>query len=218
MATLERRLSAAVEELGFGLFAAVLTPAEGRRVLLSNTPAGFVALQRDPHDVMRDPAAWLHEKSLIPFAYGADTYRKARAGDLWDAQAPFGYRSGIGCTLRTPGGGQLEFSVDRPDDLPSDMGALYRLFGAAQMLASHVQSALDRLGRPAPLPAAQLEPQELECLRWAADGKTVQQIGGLLVISERDAARRLQSAARKLGAATCAGAVLRLIEGGSQQP
>ena len=47
-----------------------------------------------------------------------------------------------------------------------------------------------------------LSPRETECLRWAALGKTDNEIGTILTISPRTARFHIENAKKKLGVAT----------------
>jgi LuxR family transcriptional regulator, quorum-sensing system regulator BjaR1 len=57
-------------------------------------------------------------------------------------------------------------------------------------------------------------PREVECLKWAAEGKTEWEISEILSISEHTADKHLSNARRKLGAANCAQAVANAIRWG----
>jgi LuxR family quorum sensing-dependent transcriptional regulator len=54
----------------------------------------------------------------------------------------------------------------------------------------------------------------VECLKWAADGKTEWEISAILSISEHTADKHLANARRKLGAANRAQAVANAIRWG----
>lgn len=56
-----------------------------------------------------------------------------------------------------------------------------------------------------------LTPRELECLQWAAEGKTSWEIGRLLRISERTAIFHVNNASRKLGVCGRQAAVARAV-------
>jgi DNA-binding CsgD family transcriptional regulator len=58
-----------------------------------------------------------------------------------------------------------------------------------------------------PSPNAPLLPRELECLRWAAAGKTKWEIGEILAISERTVKFHLDQARHKLNCVNVAQAV-----------
>jgi DNA-binding CsgD family transcriptional regulator len=55
-----------------------------------------------------------------------------------------------------------------------------------------------------------LSPRELECLEWAAQGKSAWEIGRLLNISRRTAAFHLDNAKTKFGVRTICQAVAKL--------
>lgn len=58
---------------------------------------------------------------------------------------------------------------------------------------------------------ASLTPREIECLKWAAEGKSEWEIGTILSISEHTADKHLANAHRKLGAANRAQAIANAI-------
>lgn len=62
--------------------------------------------------------------------------------------------------------------------------------------------------------AAILTPQEVECLRWAKEGKTNWEIGEILCISEKTAEFHIGNAMRKLGATNRITAVMIAIKRG----
>jgi LuxR family quorum sensing-dependent transcriptional regulator len=57
-------------------------------------------------------------------------------------------------------------------------------------------------------------PREVECLKWAAEGKTEWEISEILSISQHTADKHLSNARRKLGAANRAQAVANAIRWG----
>ena len=59
-----------------------------------------------------------------------------------------------------------------------------------------------------------LTPREIECLKWAADGKTEWEISAILHVSEHTADKHLANAHRKLGAANRSHAVALAIRWG----
>lgn len=63
-------------------------------------------------------------------------------------------------------------------------------------------------------PPARLTPRELECLRWAAQGKTAWDIGEITQLSSRTVESYLKSACLKLGAVTRAQAVASAVRHG----
>ncbi len=65
-----------------------------------------------------------------------------------------------------------------------------------------VVRAIDLKDAPKEAVRAELSPRELQCLQWAAKGKTDAEIGLILGISPRTARFHIENAKRKLGAAT----------------
>ena len=86
------------------------------------------------------------------------------------------------------------------------------IIGDLQKAAVHLQDAIlrsDVFARSMALP--QLSTREVEVLQWVAAGKTYQDIGDILTISDRTVEVHLRSAREKLGALTTVQAVGRAI-------
>lgn len=218
--SLNRHLVGAAEQLGFGLVLAVLirgTLRSGHAWVKSigNTPAGFLEAQRSLDDTLRDPVMTALQRGTAPVLYDQAFYAESGAGDLWDAQAPFDYRTGVACVVHEASHAeQFMLGIDRAAALPNDLVGRTRLMANMQLLTVYAQSAMQRICTPAPSGAPVLADDELECLRWAKDAYTVWQIGDKLAISSVQVQRHQRTAARKLGASSVQGAVLRCIEGG----
>ena len=87
--------------------------------------------------------------------------------------------------------------------------------GGMSLLSELHQLSLPHLPRPQRRAAAQtLTARELECLRWAALGKTTWAIGKLLDISEHTARFHLRNASSKLSASNRQQAVAKAIQMG----
>jgi DNA-binding CsgD family transcriptional regulator len=83
----------------------------------------------------------------------------------------------------------------------------------AMLLSKYLHEACSRsiLGAQQPKPPA-LSPRELQCLDWAAKGKTAWEISRVLAISEHTAIFHLRNAAKKLGTASRQQAVARSVQ------
>ena len=141
----------------------------------------------------------------VPFVYDQALYVQDGAGELWEAQAPFGYRTGISMALHMTGGRHFLLGVDRPDPLPKDPDQVVRMMADLQLLGVFAQETAVRLLLPdasvsAELPS--LTSREQEILRWARDGKSNYVIGQLLNISLSTVNYHLRSAMSKLGVAS----------------
>jgi len=205
--TFERRLKGFAERLDFPLINASLVVEQ------PGSPASIVAIRAatkefqstvDPATARRDPVLQRLKTMSIPFVYDQGLYVSEQAGDLWDEQAPHGYKTGIAMALHMTGGRHFLLGIDRPDALPKDPDALIRLVADFQLLGVYAQETAVRLLLPqvhhSELPA--LNSREQEILRWARDGKSSAVIAQLLNISLSTVNYHLSIAMRKLGVAT----------------
>ena len=155
-----------------------------------------------PEVAARDPTFQTHMKSSLPFIYDQSTYVEAGVGDLWDAMAPFGYRTGVNVTLQLPQNTQFLFSFDRDDDLPADDSHLTHMMANCQLLAVHAHIAASRIveARSNPRPLPRLTPREKEVLQWAMANKSAWSTGQILGLSENTVKFHMKNAMRKLDA------------------
>ncbi len=182
-------------------------------ISVNNVPTGFTEAFNDPSQQRRDPVMQHCKKAAVPIVWDRDTYVSRGMEDVWEAQAAFGYRTGICMALHLPQGRHFMLGVEREQQLPEAPDLLTRLVADLQLFAVHAQDAAFRLMAPAPetlnLPA--LTPRELEALRWTMDGKTAWEVGNIMSISERTAVLHLQNAMRKLDCVNKHQAVLKAL-------
>ena len=152
VSTFERRLVGFAHELDFGLVGAAMVvdkPGEPTRVVaVGNTPPGFAEASRNAEDIQRDPLTRKFKTQYTPFVYDQSLYVAEGASDLWEKQAPFGYRTGIAVALHLPEHRHFLLGIDREADLPRDDVALTRLLADLHFLAVHAQDAAQRLLTP----------------------------------------------------------------------
>ena len=119
------------------------------------------------------------KRHTVPIIWDQKTYLDNDAIDIWEDQAPFGYRNGIAMALHLPEGRHFMLGVDRDQPLPADSGELTRLVADLQLFAVHAQDTAMRVLVSAPLQPERpaLTPRELEVLRWTMDGKTAWEVG-----------------------------------------
>jgi DNA-binding CsgD family transcriptional regulator len=138
----------------------------------------------------------------IPFVYDQKMYVDSGAGDLWEEQAPHGYRTGISMALHMSGGRHFLLGIDRAEPLPKDPERVVRLMADMQLLAVFAQETAVRLLIPqtsTEIPVPVLSAREQEILRWSRDGKSNHVIGQILNISLSTVNYHLASAMKKLG-------------------
>lgn len=220
-ATLNARLVAAVGALGYGISAGTLIRgrlASGRAAVHSfgNPPSGFIEASKSLDVGLRDPLLTAMLGRPGCFTYDQSFYVSAGAAELWEHQAPFGYREGMAISLHAPAHAEVfSFGVDSADPLPVHVKARSQLEGSLRVIGLHIQAAMQRLHTP--MPAADLgtlDGAEVAALKWAADGQAYWLRGEQLVVSRPGVVQAQRSAVRKLKASSGPAAVLQAIEGG----
>lgn len=206
--------------MGFDTFSAMTvidhSPWRSDFITLDNCPTGFREAMDSPQLGQQDPVMQHCKRNSVPIVWNQRTYVDHGAGELWEAQAHYGYRTGICLALHLPQGRHFLLGMDRRDDLPTQAGKLTRLVADMQLFAVHAMDAALRVLLP---PEQQLEqphlrPRELEVLRWTMDGKTAWEVGSILSITERTVVLHLQSAMQKLGCNSKHQAVLKALRFG----
>jgi DNA-binding CsgD family transcriptional regulator len=191
--------------MAFETFSAitVVDHALGRSdfIVLDNCPNGFREVMDNPQLHRRDPVMQHCKRQSVPIVWDQGTYVNNGAAELWEAQAEFGYRTGICLALHLPEGRHFVLGMDRSDALPADAHELTRIVADMQLFAVHALDAALRILLPPEqqLDQPHLTPRELEALRWTMDGKTAWEVAMILSISERTAVAHLSNAMRKLG-------------------
>jgi DNA-binding CsgD family transcriptional regulator len=192
------------QQLGFSTVSATAIvdqlPGKTEFVTVHNTPMAFEDAFDDPSLGRRDPVMQHCKRNTVPIIWDQKTYLGSNSIELWETQAPFGYRNGIAMALHLPEGRHFFIGVDRDQDLPTDRIELTRMVADLQLFAVHAQDTAMRVlvsealrpERPA------LTPRELEVLRWTMDGKSAKVVGDLMNITERTAVQHLQNSMRKL--------------------
>lgn len=182
---------------------------------VSNTPAAFAEVSQSLDQTRRDPVMMKLMSAAAPVVYDQQLYIAAGAADVWDAQAPFGYCTGIAMALHLPRRRHFLFGVDRPAALPPSGGRLAKLVATLQVAAVHAQYAatqvfdaeLDAPDQDVP----RLTPREVEILRWTMDGKSSGVIGEILGISYSAVRFHIRNASRKLDVSSKHQAVLKAL-------
>jgi len=182
---------------------------------VDNTPQAWHNYFNDRSVWRVDPVMQHCKRNSVPIVWSQDTYVERGLGQLWEEQAQFGYRCGIGLALHMPEGRHFLFGVDCNADLPRDSALLTRMVADIQLFAVYAQEAAWRVILPKEQDVSsihvRLTPRELECLRWTMDGKTAWEVGGLLGIAERTAVLHISNAMRKLDCGSKHQAVLKAL-------
>ena len=188
------------EHLDFGRVGLILGTdhlGDSKFVTLSNVPQGFEAAFLSAPDQKRDPVMQRVKSFSKPVVWDQRTYVEADAVDLWDIQAPFGYKTGICVALHLRDGKHVVVGIERDQALPRSDTKLVRLLADVQLLAVHAQdAALKLLDSETPIP--RLTPRELEILHWLTAGKSNPVIAQILGLSENTVEFHVKNLFRKL--------------------
>lgn len=219
--TLERRLVGFAEALGFGRVSAtaVTVGAAGktRFDFVGNTPDAYVTAFSERDLGRRCPVMQWLRTSHCPLTYDQSTYVQAGAADLWEQQAPFGYRFGVAAALHLPGGRHYAIGMDRDEPLPAGDEERTRLMADLMLLASLtmdtafatlVDSDTDTRRLP------KLTAREMEILKWTLEGKSSWVVGEILHLGQGTVNFHLRNAMRKLDASSKHVAAMRALRMG----
>ena len=141
--------------------------------------------------------------------------------DAWHYLADMGLSRGMTIPVHLPGG---RFAVVSAilDDSRSDWCRLVKntrevMFHLTHQFNDmiHEKGFEEQVEAPPPI---RLSPRELECLRWAAGGKTAWEISKILNRSVETVRIHLKNAKQKLGAANMAHAIAKAAQFGMLQP
>ena len=195
-------------ELVSGLVVTEMSGGSPQVVRLGNTPSGYLASFNDVGDGARDPVLQRLKTLSVPVIYDQNLYVREAAGDLWEEQAHFGYRTGISVALHLPSQRHFVLGLDREKALPKSEVKLMRMLGDLQLLVVHAQeTALRLFGRPQT--DVTLSPKEQLILRLTMQGKSAKVIGAEIHSAEATINFHLQNARVKLGVTSKHQAVLK---------
>ncbi len=154
----------------------------------------------------RDPAPFLWSES-VPFARSEHS---AIVGRMFGEACEFNLKAGFVVPMTTVDGDVIAMSLGgEAADVAPAAHEMIAMIGAFAIGRAIELRGIERKRR-----LAGLTEREIECLKWAADGKTEWEISSILKISEHTADKHLANARRKLGAANRAQAVANAIRWG----
>lgn len=154
-----------------------------------------------------DPVLSMGFSSLLPIDWRQLPISSNRHRKFFGEAAEHGLgHQGLTIPVRGRLGERALFTVTS-DVLDAEWNSRCRwLMRDFQSIANHFHQMILRV-EAVEAPEIDLAPREIECLRWAAKGKTVAEIGIILSISERTAEHYISSAKQKLNATNITQAV-----------
>lgn len=202
LSQLQTRLVQFAQKMDFATISAVLITEQrmGDPIFRSigNTPPGYEEAFSALDSSRRDPVLSQIKKFSVPVLWDQRTYVQAAAGDLFEEQAPWGYKTGIAMAMHLPHGQRLLLGVDRAAPLPSSHEDITRLVADLQLVMVYAQDAAVRLLGSPKEAAITLTARETEVLKWTLEDKSAWAIGQILSISEHTVAFHIKNAMKKL--------------------
>jgi LuxR family transcriptional activator of conjugal transfer of Ti plasmids len=179
--------------------------------VISTYPVNWVAHYLRNHYERFDPVVIRALQNPEPFRWGAGLsfgHMSLAQQDFLDEASQFGIKVGFTVPIHDGRGpiAALTFASDqRRPPFETFINAQDRML---QLMALYFHSHVRRkLSKDRRIGSALLSPRELECLEWAAQGKSAWEIGTILGISRHTVATYLQSAKTKFGVRTIVQAV-----------
>ncbi|MBF0310733.1 MAG: autoinducer binding domain-containing protein [Magnetococcales bacterium] len=200
----------------------ILREEELPYLFLSNWPDELYQFYLDHHYLRRDPGLKHGWSTPVPLLYDEPWFvqqmdcppgeRAIKCG-LFLTWLEFDFISGLSVGIQGPRGeaATLTFSTSRWRDITPPIARLCAALAQGLLPYLHHRAMELAQWRDFLQENRHLTPRELECLRWASEGKTAWEIGSILHITERTVVAHLNNASNKLGANNRIQAVARAV-------
>jgi len=208
--TFEAHLLRFAHSLGFGIISGTLITEAVDSPLVSlpfgNIPEAFRCVWESDERGRRDPVMHRLKRLRTPFVYDQTMYVDAGSADIWEAQAQYGFKTGIALRLDAGPGTHFLIGVDRDGPIREDGSELTRMTADLHLFAAYAQVAALRLLSPPShgsfheLPS--LTARQHEILKWTSDGKSAWAVAQIINTSEHNVNYHLRSIMKKFGAAS----------------
>jgi LuxR family transcriptional activator of conjugal transfer of Ti plasmids len=182
---------------------------------ITTYPPNWTAHYLRNHYERLDPVITQALRSPEPFEWGlkvAPTCLSKSQQQLFDEAASFGLRCGFTVPIHD-GRGPIAAVTFAADERHAAIFCrrVVEHKRVLQLMAMYFHAhARRKFACDGTVDGVSLSPRELQCLEWAAQGKSASDIAGILSISRHTAAFHLDNAKRKLGVRTIVQAVARL--------
>jgi LuxR family transcriptional activator of conjugal transfer of Ti plasmids len=216
--SLRGAMAEAAAALDLSCFAYLSMPHRpgARPQLLSSYPSTWTAHYLQNHYERLDPVVIQALSAPVPFEWGLGVGPAAALSQpqrqLFEEAAKFGVRFGYTVPIhgnRGPAAAVTFAADERRSHFTRRIDEHARVL---QLMAMYFHAhACRKLVPDCVVDGIALSPRELECVEWAAQGKSAWEIGHILGISRRTAAFHLDNAKKKLGVHSICQAVARLI-------
>ena len=182
--------------------------------LISNYPVAWTDHYLREHYERVDPGIVQALTATEPFEWGQEFTAKRLSKPqcaLLDEAAQFRIRCGFTVPVLDSRGPVAAVTFATDERRPAFQRCIEQNRSVLQLMATYFHAhARRRLSINRVIDGIALSPRELECLEWAAQGKSAWEIGRLLDISRRTAAFHLDNAKMKCAVSTICQAVAKL--------
>lgn len=173
-------------------------------MLLSGWDEGWLERYTSENYVFDDPIVQRMQQSVTPFAWSDVRFKRgegSRAEKIMNEAGDFGLNDGFMIPVYSHNGFEAGLSYGAKNlELTYEDKTAIHLIG---IYAHNKVREFKHRKTTCILPDVKsLSKREIECVRWAADGKTSWEISRILGISESTVNQYFKSASKKLGAAT----------------
>lgn len=210
--------------LDLNCFAYLSLPGQtgGKPLHITTYPIDWTAHYLRKHYERMDPVIRQALVSSRPFEWGLEQEPHSHSElqrQLLDEASQFGIRCGFTVPIHDGHGpiAAVTFAAD-VQQVADFRRRIERYEKVLQLVAMYFHAHVRRkLGPGRKIDGIQLSQRELECLEWAAQGKSAWEIGRILGISRHTAASYLDNAKEKLGVRTLVQAAIRLAAAKGEQ-
>ncbi len=206
LSDLLRKMVKFSQDRGFGQVSATVVTEHSATLkeylYLTNATPEYMPEFEDFDGRKLDPVCRHVNAHSRPIVWSRQTYAQCGLEELWERQAPYGFRSGIAVGFHLPRGRHFLLGPDCDRDICMPRRRTAELLEDFHQFAAHAQAAAFELSLRYDPPIHEFPsptPSELEALRWSLDGLTDWEIGEKMALSAWDVKRRLQRLMRKLG-------------------
>ncbi|XAZ26263.1 autoinducer binding domain-containing protein (plasmid) [Sinorhizobium sp. B11] len=188
-------------EAGFTLYSYLVLRAD-HATAISNYPSEWQRRYLERCYAHVDPAIRVARAGMKAFRWSSRTFDGAKEQRRFMAEAvEFGIRSGLTIPVRTGYGGLALFTLASGEGDAGQLPGLDPVIAAATIAQLHVRLSMLKL-HPTTRPDIRLKLEELCCLRWSAEGKSMEAIAVIENMAYANVVFHLRNAKAALGATT----------------
>lgn len=210
-------LEQTILEYGLRHFAYVSFPSgeDDVPLMLTTYPADWVERYSDNRYDRIDPVIARAVGTMLPFNWTLDALRSGRQPmtrrlkSFLDEAAEAGIRRGVTIPIHDRQGRASSLTLAEFGTEPDFQRRIDQHQHALHLVALHLHARLRQDERPEPQARPALTPREIDCLQWAAKGKSASDIAEIMRISRRTVVFHTENAKQKFGVATLSQAIAR---------